>query len=125
MKLTINSIFDFATLAASKAAQEIKPFIEYVNRTTEEIVRALKNNLTFQDNFLGELKTVELVHGVESKVSIGRSSILGVLALKVASEDDALESLVTSVNQQSQLLVTPAFKLASSTKIDVTLFILY
>ena len=125
MKLTISSIFDFATVATSKAAQELTTFIDFVNRLTDEVVKALRNRLTFADNFQGQQVVVELVHGVESKIAIDRPQVLGVLHLKTSSTADVLTSMVTSVNQEGQLVILPNFKLASSTKLNVTLFILF
>lgn len=125
MKLTISSIFDFATVASSKAAQELKIFIDYVNRVVDEVVKVLQGGLTFSDNFQGQQLVVELQHGVETKVAIRRQQVLGILPLKVLSSTDALESLISSVNQEGQLILVPEFKLASTTKYNVTLFILF
>lgn len=125
MKLTINSTFDYATIASSKAAQELKPFIDHYNQSLEQIVRAFKNRLTFEDQFLGQQTVVEMQHNVETKVALNRMQVLGVIPLGVSSTTDALTNMVTGVNQQGQLVVTPQFKLASATKINVTLFILF
>lgn len=125
MKLSISNTFDFSTIAGSKAAQELKPFIDHYNRSLDEIVRLLKGRITFQDNLYGQLVTAELVHNSEAKIAVDRSQVLGVIPLKVLNSSDALLSLASSVNQEGQLLVTPTFKLAQSIKLNVTLFILF
>jgi hypothetical protein len=125
LKLTISNIFDYATIAATKAAQEIKPFIDHYNASIDQIVKAIKGQLTLADNFYGQQLVVELVHNVQTKVAITRPQVLGIIPLATNSTIDALDNLQSSVNQSGQLLLTAQFKLASSTKIKVTLFVLF
>lgn len=125
MKLTNSNTFDFATIANFKSAQEVRPFIEYVNRVFEELIRALGQKLTLQDNFLGEVLTVQLTHNVTTNIAISRSQILGVIPLRVESVTDTLTSLATAINQNGQLVLTPQFKLASQIRLNVTLFVLF
>lgn len=124
-KLATSNTFDFSTIADQPAAQQLKPFIDHYNRSIKDIVNVLQGGVSFGDNIAGQLVQAELQHGIETKLKVDRPQLLGVIPFKVQSTTDALKSIITSMNQDGQMLITPEFKLASTTKYTVTLFILF
>ncbi|HYD02010.1 MAG TPA: hypothetical protein VEB22_12350 [Phycisphaerales bacterium] len=123
MKLAISRLFDFAQVAATKAGEELKPFIDYANGKFEELHRALNGGLTFAENFRAQEITAKLKHATEATLAV-KSTPKGLIPLSV-SDSDAITSLVWSVNQKGQVVVTPRFLLAESTERTVMLLALF
>jgi len=114
MKLTIARLFDFASIASTKAAQEIKPFIDFVNSSTEQIVRALTSQLTLEENIKGQIIRTRFTQGVAQAVSVSSREVLGVISLKC--QDDAVDSFLWSFDAKGQLSITVFFKSLSGSK---------
>ena len=85
MKITASRLFDFASIATSQAAGEIKSFIDYSNGNFEKIVRALSGELTLQDNMKGQTLQVSCTHNTLVSVSVNSTSIAGVIVLSTAA----------------------------------------
>ena len=62
MKLTITRVLETAKVLATEAGQQIGDFISYMAEFVDQVVRALRNGLTFKDNFDCEVRLVSLLH---------------------------------------------------------------
>ena len=111
MKLTTQRLFDFASIAATKAGTEIRPLVDYVNSSVEQLIRAVTGQLTLADNIKGQIITSQLVHGVASTVAVDSRDINGIITLKV--ESDAMDSFAWSLDARNNLLLTAYFKSGS------------
>ena len=49
-KITISRIFEISLISASKAYEEMQPFVDYVNSLADNAIRILRNGITLQDN---------------------------------------------------------------------------
>jgi hypothetical protein len=60
----------------------IEPMLQTLNTFISNVTIALRNSLTFEDNFLCKVKKVTLEHGVESEINPDtRFKVMGVLFL--------------------------------------------
>lgn len=125
MKLSIARLFDVASIAQSKSAQELQPFINHVNTLTDQVVSALANQLTFNDNFRCDELTAELVHEKTVPVKVKTTSIKGVISQRVLHATDALRSLAWTTTQAGQLNLTAEFKEATTVARTVSLVVFY
>ena len=124
MKLTLTSIFDATQVLASKAGQEMAPFVDYVTRAFEEVIRSLRNNLTFQDNFLCNVKTVSLKHGTTISIPFDKK-VTGIIPVRVNHTSDSLDSLNWYYDSKGDLKITAYFRLAGDDSRSVTLIALF
>jgi hypothetical protein len=106
LKITQSRLFDKAILGAAKAAQELAAFIDYVNGVNDNVIRALRNELTLTDNMKGQFITVELTHATASTVSITQRSIAGIVHMKTTATDgDTLQSFDWQFTSSGQLQI--------------------
>lgn len=123
MKINAVRLFDLALLGAAKAAVELKPFLEYVNSTNDQLIRALRGELTLGDNVKGTEVTLELQHGVALAVAT-TTRPRGVTLLQCASTDgDTVTSFDWRYDDQGRLQLTCYFRLASTTRHKVRFFL--
>lgn len=116
MKITASRLFDFASIASSKAAQEIKSFIDYSNSNFEKIVRALSGELTLQDNVKGQIINVGLSHGVSQSVAVNSKNIVGVVIL--SSGTSSVDAFNWQINSKGELQFTVHFKVDPGVKVS-------
>lgn len=125
MRISFAQLFDVALLAGSKIAQDITPFIDFCNKGFDEIVRALKNQLTFADNFKCQIIEAKLKHGEQAKLKLKEANVFGVIPVRTNVSTNSVASLNFSVDQEQQLLVTPGFAVATNVEYTVTLVVLF
>jgi hypothetical protein len=70
-------------LLQTKSGQELREFLVYMSDVTENLIRALRNRLTFKENFNSEVKRVDLYEGIESPVSSPTNRPQAILLLRV------------------------------------------
>ena len=126
MKLTIPRLFDAARLLSTKTGQELQELINYSQNAFDQLIRAVRNQLTFEDNFNCQVITVTLRHDREQALSI-TSSVLGIIPTRISSPNglDQLDKFGYYINSNNQLTVKAAFASANPNQdITVTLIVL-
>lgn len=125
MKLNSPKLFDITTIDA-ELASKIGPLISFINSNNEEIVRALRNQLTFADNLKGQLLTLTCTHG--NPVIAGNMAkgvqVLGVIPLRVIDSTDSLTSHNFTFTSAGEFQITAYFRLASVDARQITVFVL-
>lgn len=125
-KLTALKLFDTALLKDAKSAQELAPFIEFVNGNFDSIIRALRNQLTFGDNIKSQLVNAAITHGQPTQVSLSNAAVLGAIPIRLDHATDSLESYIFRQQSNGAWAFTPYFRLASATeKRKVTFLVLF
>lgn len=125
-KLTALKLFDTALLKGSKSAQELAPFIEFVNGNFDSIIRALRNQLTFGDNIKSQVIQAEVTQGLATAINLSNTSVLGAIPLRIDHPTDSLESYIFRQQSNGTWAFTPYFRLASATeKRSVTFLVLF
>lgn len=84
MKLSVPRLFDAARLLSTKAGQELSELINFSQYAFEQLIRALRNGLTFEDNFNAKMVTVTLRHNREQSLNVS-GTITGIIPLRVIS----------------------------------------
>lgn len=124
-KLNALKLFDVALLKGSRAAQEMGPFIEFVNQNFDSILRAMRGQLTLDENIKSQTLSVSLRHGQETTLALANTSVLGAVPVLVRHASDGLESFNLSQTSKGAWRIVPYFREASSEVRDVTLVILF
>jgi len=108
MRLTIQRLLDTNKFLATDAGKQLADFLTYVSDFSEQMIRGLRNQLTFQDNFKCDVRTVTLAHAEPNVVSTNGQAI-GIIPIRVISTSAGLESLNWYYNIENQLIITPVF----------------
>lgn len=121
-KLTINRILETSRFLATTAGQELTDFITYVGDLAENCIRALRNGLTFSENFRCLIKEVEFKDGVEAVVDVSGKTVIGCIPIKAIGDATALDAFGWRISDQGQFVAYVKFK--TGTTGTVTLVIL-
>ncbi len=68
-KLSVTRLLETSRMLATEAGKQLVELIEYVNSTSSEIIRSLRNGLTFQDNFDALVSTVEVKDDIDTAIN--------------------------------------------------------
>jgi len=80
MKLSIAKLFEVSAIAGTTAYTELKTFVDYTNTLADQVVRALRNGLTFSENFNCVIKDVEVTHNIATSIDIA-GDVAGILVI--------------------------------------------
>jgi hypothetical protein len=126
MKVNSVKLFEANQISDEKLRQQLNPLIEFINSTTDQLVRAVQKGLTPEDNMDTEMLTIEFSHGISKDVLVKEPQrILGILAMKILHSSDAVEGLRWSATNTEAVSVTLYFREASDAKRKVNLLCLY
>jgi len=124
MIIDLTRVFDASKSLATKSGQELTDFIGYTTDAMEKIIRALRNGLSFADNFYCSVETASVVHNTTAIVNATKR-VIGVIPIQTDHNTDALISLNWRYNNAGRLTITPTFKEASSTARTIKYVLLY
>lgn len=128
-KITIQRIYDAAKDLATKSGQELTNFLTFTTTAFEEVVSALKNSLSYEDNFDCKVMTVELFDDLEQQVSAaaGLKVIKEIRVRQVISAAYGIETFHWWVASDGNARVKATFTGTppGGTRIKVVLLVLY
>lgn len=125
MKITVNRLLETAKLLQTEAGKQLTDLIEYTNTAFEQLIRALRNGLTFSDNINCKISLVELTHGVLQAVNADGKSPVGIIPQRVVSTTTGIDSFIWYIDQSGKLQVKANF-VGSPTEVQrVSLIILF
>ncbi len=124
-KLTIQRLLEVSKLLATEAGEQLSELLTFVNDVSDQVLRALRNGLTFKDNFNCDLPIVKIKHNEETEVSTGDNRPSGVMPLKVVSTKYGIDQFSWWVSNQGKLVVKIAFTSDPGLALEVRLLILY
>lgn len=125
MKISLSKLFDITEIKDSAIIEGVKPLVAFVNQFSDQMIRALRNSLTLQDNIKGVKRRVDFTHAAEQIVEYSGGVPMGIIPLRVIDPEDSLASFNWKINSKGELSITPYFRLASSTKIAVDIYIFF
>lgn len=109
-KLSLSKIFELSKALTSEAGAELEEPLTFLSELGEQVLRVLKNQLTFTDNFNCEIKSVNLRHNTAIPIEVGSRRPTTVLALSVRSQRYALgEPVRFFFDNAGKLNVTGSF----------------
>lgn len=124
MKLTITRVFETAKILASETGQQISDMVNYLAEFVDQVVRALRNGLTFSDNFDCQIKTVSLTHDVAQIVSSDRK-VTGMIPIRCIRQDLMLSEFGWYYDDNGRLTVKASFDADPGNAVDVQLVMLF
>lgn len=126
MKITLSRIFETSKALATNAGQELSDFIDFTAQMSEQVLRALRNGLTLEDNVRCITQRVSLENNKQQIVGTGGKLPTKVLVTRTYSFTNAVTAFLWWVDTQNRLTVRCTFDNAPGTsKIDVDLLIFY
>ena len=123
-KFSINRLLDTSKMATTKAGGELRDLLDYLALFSEQVLRAFRNQLTFQDNFACFVKDYTLVHNTETTIITDGTTPAGIIPLRVYSSTTGIDSLSWWLNDAGQTVVKVGFVGAPSGAIKIQLVIL-
>ncbi len=126
MRISAIKLFDLATIKDDKVRTEVQPFVEYVNNALDQLIRLSNKQTTFADNIDSEQIEISIKHNSAKDAVVRQPErIIGVIALKVYSATDAVNSLAWKITNDGGLSLTAMFKEASTDVRKVRFLIIY
>lgn len=122
-KLSITRFLETSRFLATDAGKQLNDLIIYLSDFAEQTLRALRNGLTFQDNFNCQISAATLKHNVPQVISSPRRPFA--ILHSTTSSTTAISSLVWFMNDQGQLTVIPEFKGAPADQQSVVLVLIF
>lgn len=105
MKLNIPRIFEKSKLLTTEVGQQISEFLDFMTDFSEQVTRALRNQITIADNMDAIVSEVSVPHETESIVYTGGKTPMGITILKVANKDLSVDSFRWYVDESNQTRV--------------------
>lgn len=123
-RLTLGRIFESSKALATEAGKQLTDFINDFADLREQVIRALRNGLTFKDNFNCIVSTVSLKHNTPQIINTNGLQPIGVVVLRTSKQIYTC-TIGWEINDKSELSVLPTITGAGSTAIDVVLLIIF
>lgn len=124
--INVGRIFETSKILATKAGQEIRDFVDYSAAAFEQVVRALRNGLTFADNFDAKYIEVELVNDTVTGLNTGAKRPKLILPCQVISLAYGWDSFHWYIDGAGQTKCVMGFTgTPGTTQIKVVLLIVY
>lgn len=128
-KLTISRIFETGKVIQAFAQKGltvgVNDFVDFVASFAEQTLRALRNGLTFTDNFNCSIKTVSLSSNTPQVISTDGKSPIGMIPIRVVSSSTSLTGFNWYFNNSNQTIVVATFSPTPTSLVDLTLIILF
>lgn len=120
--VTISRLFEKALIAKSTAAQELTPFIDFVNQGFDNVIRVLRKGIGVRDNLDAAVYTVKVTHAQQLKVAVTKRPF----AVIIAQSKTAVTSYLWEQGTEStQILLTIKFDGVPTDAVDVVLWVQY
>ena len=124
-KINISRLLDTSKMIKTEAGKQLEPLINYTSDMAEQVLRSLKNGLTFEDNINSSILTVGLVHNTSQEINTNNRTPTGVLIRRVLSTTDIPTGLLWYLNDSGNLIVKVLFSTANTSIINVELIVTF
>jgi hypothetical protein len=125
MKLTAARLLETGKLLGTKAGKELADLIAYVNDTSDEIIRALRQGLTFADNFNCQVTKYSISNDTEQIIFTNGKTPIGIIPIKVVSMSTGVDEFAWWVGNDNQTRIKVGLTGAPSASVDIVLVILF
>lgn len=117
MKLKVSNVIDLSRFLTTKAGEELKGILEYISRLSDEVVTALTSNLTYEDNFLCEVKKISIRTSTNNIIKLDKN--LPVKEIRIRRVYDDIYFIVSAFGwtytPQGEVVVNSTFLSTSGT----------
>lgn len=108
-KLQISKVLETSKLLATQAGQQLSELITFTNDMSEQVVRALRQGLTFDDNFKALSATISVTHNTEQIVETNNRTPVYVLPARVVSSTVGIDAFTWFIDNSNRLVVKVGF----------------
>jgi hypothetical protein len=124
-KINITRIFETSRALGTDVGQKIADFISYCAEAFAQIIAALRNALTFEDNFNCLISEPTLTHGVQQILNTGGKNPRGILVTRSYSISYPIDAFTWHFDDSGNVIVVARFYGGPTTPIKVTLVVLF
>ena len=112
MKIRVSKLFDIADIQDEELQETLAPLVSHMNASFDNIISALRKEITLEDNIKGPLRTVAMRHDTET-TQIITGKLIGAIPLIVT------ESYTIRQPSANQVALTVQFTSTETTLRDV------
>lgn len=123
MKLNIPRIFEKSKLLSSEIGQQIQEFADFMTDFSEQVTRAMRNQITFGDNMDAIVSEVTVSDQTETVINTNGKQPMGIVILKVMNKDYGVDAFRWYIDDNSQTKVWIKYTSVPSTSVNVRLVI--
>lgn len=127
MKITFGRIFEQSLIAGTKAFDELRPFLEWVQQVIDTLARAMTNGITFADNIDAQWST-QTLKSQTTAASVEFRTRKRPLALLVASQSPTSNPVVTftwDILANSNVQANFVFSAAPTDGVNITFLAIF
>lgn len=124
-RINLSTLFETSRALATEAGGELKDFIIYFADFSRQIIQALKNGLSFEDNFNAKVVNVSLINDTAQIINTDGNTPVGVIPIRVVSTTVGLDDFSWYFDDDGNFTVKAGFTGSPSDTITVRLVILY
>jgi len=126
MKITLTRLLEVSKYLATEVGQQIPDFFGYMSELTDNTVRALRNGLTYADNFDCTIRTIDVSNNATQVLVLdGQKRAIGIIPIRVLSTTHAIDSILWYYDERDRLTVKCGFTGSPTSAQKVTLVILH
>lgn len=124
MKITVTRILDISKALTTDLGKQIPEFFNYMAEFVEQNIRALRNGLTFADNFDCEVKNISVLHDSPQIVSASKT-VSGVLVTRVFSQTYLIDQVLWYYDDQGRLTIRIKFDSNPGQALSIAVVLLF
>ena len=125
MKLNIPRIFEKSKLLTTEVGQQISEFVDFMTDFSEQVTRALRNQITIADNMDAIVSEVSVPHETESIVYTGGKNPMGITVLKVSDKTYAVDKFRWHIDDSGNTKIWVSFSPLATANVTVKLAIYF
>lgn len=124
MKITLTRVLETGKILATDVGQKIPDFFQYMGEFVEQVVRTLRNGLTFQDNFDCVVKKLTLIHDTPQAIEVPKTASK-IDVQRVYSQTSICTGFGWYYDVQGNLTVVAKFDPVPDSSLDVSIIVLF
>lgn len=125
-QIKVSKILETAKFIATDAGKELQDFIQYVSELADQVIRILRNGVTFADNMDAKFINVNLVTATATAINVGNRRPKMIMVAEVISVTYGVDSFSWYVDNDGSTKVKVGFTGSPGTsQIPVVLLISY
>lgn len=124
-KLSISRLLETSKLLSTEAGQQLREALVYLNDLADQVLRALRQGLTFEDNFKCKIVSVAFQNNQETIVYTDNPNIFGVLPIRTISTSYGIDSTLWFKNTNNELVVKLGLSGSPTEAVQVQLIVFY
>lgn len=124
-KINITRIFDTARALGTKPGQELNDFVSYTAEAFSQIIAAMRNALTFADNFNCIVVEPEVLHAQAQVLNVNGKSPTDILLTRTFSFTNPVQNFTWGYNASGQIVILTNFVGSPTTAIRIRLVVLF